>query len=142
MPDSELLSKVESAFSGKIVESHTQHDNATIVLERADLVEILTSLRDDPEFAFNMLVDLSAVDFFGQEPRFEVVYHLYSLRLNHRLRRKDKEVRYGNRSCEEHATELRRRSRVGGQSESLHKDGQQRPNAFSGGGAEVRRCLL
>ena len=82
----ELLSKAESAFSGKIVESHTHHDNATIVLERADLIEILTRLRDDSEFAFNMLVDLSAVDFFGQEPRFEVVYHLYSLRLNHRLR--------------------------------------------------------
>lgn len=82
----ELLSKAESAFSGKIVESHTQHDNATIVLERANLIEVLTSLRDDPEFAFNVLVDLSAVDFFGQEPRFEVVYHLYSLRRNHRLR--------------------------------------------------------
>ncbi len=82
----ELLSKAESAFPGKIVESHAQHDNATIVLERADLIAVLSGLRDAPEFAFNMLVDLSAVDFFGREPRFEVVYHLYSLRLNHRLR--------------------------------------------------------
>ncbi len=82
----ELLSKAESAFSGKIVESHTRHGNATIVLERTALLAVLTSLRDAPEFAFTMLVDLSAVDFFGQEPRFEVVYHLYSLRLNHRLR--------------------------------------------------------
>ncbi len=82
----ELLSKAESAFSGKIVESYARHGNATILLERTDLPEVLTSLRDAPEFAFNMLVDLSAVDFFGQEPRFEVVYHLYSLRLNHRLR--------------------------------------------------------
>jgi NADH-quinone oxidoreductase subunit C len=35
---------------------------------------------------FNFLMDLTAVDYLGKIPRFEVVYHLYSLRHNHRLR--------------------------------------------------------
>jgi len=33
-----------------------------------------------------MLSDLCAVDYLGESPRFEVVYHLYSVTLNHRLR--------------------------------------------------------
>ena len=33
-----------------------------------------------------MLADLSAVDYLGQEPRFEVVYHLNSLQKNIRIR--------------------------------------------------------
>lgn len=86
MPESELLSKTEAAFAGKIVESHSQHDNDTLVIDRADALGVFITLKDDPAFSFNMLSDLSAVDFFGQEPRFEVVYHLYSLKLNHRLR--------------------------------------------------------
>ena len=86
MPESEILSKAATAFAGKIVESHNAHDNPTIIIDRTDVTQVLTALRDDPTFSFNMLIDLSAVDFFGQEPRFEVVYHLYSLRLNHRLR--------------------------------------------------------
>ena len=44
-------------------------------------------LRDDPVTSFEMLTDLTGVDYLGhKEPRFEVVYHLYSLTQNHRLR--------------------------------------------------------
>ena len=39
-----------------------------------------------PGWQFNFLIDLTAVDYLGQTPRFEVVYHLYSLPQNHRLR--------------------------------------------------------
>jgi NADH-quinone oxidoreductase subunit C len=43
-------------------------------------------LRDDPECAFDLLVDVTAVDYFGRKPRFEVVYHLYSIEKNQRVR--------------------------------------------------------
>ena len=33
-----------------------------------------------------MLTDLTCVDYLGETPRFEMVYHLYSLAKNHRLR--------------------------------------------------------
>ena len=81
-----LIAKVEAAFPGKIPESYTQHGNETVIINREDALAIFSTLKDDPQFAFNLLVDLTAVDFFGQEPRFEVVYHLHSMRLNHRLR--------------------------------------------------------
>jgi NADH-quinone oxidoreductase subunit C len=52
------------------------------------LVAVCTMLRDDPALAFDFLMDVTAVDYLGSDPRFEVVYHLYSLARNHRLRLK------------------------------------------------------
>jgi NADH-quinone oxidoreductase subunit C len=43
-------------------------------------------LRDDPDCQFDMLTDVTAVDYLGEEPRFEMVYHLYSVPKNKRLR--------------------------------------------------------
>ncbi len=45
-------------------------------------------MRDDPALDFDFLMDVTAVDYLGSVPRFEVVYHLYSLARNHRLRLK------------------------------------------------------
>jgi len=86
MPEAGLIAKVEAAFPGKIKESHSSHGDETVVIDRDDALAIFGALKDDPQFAFDFLMDLTAVDFLGQEPRFEIVYHLYSLRLNYRLR--------------------------------------------------------
>lgn len=86
MAEADILSQIETAFPGKIQEQHSLHGNATIVIDRADALEVLGELRGDADFAFNLLVDLTATDFYGKEPRFEVVYHLHSLTHNHRVR--------------------------------------------------------
>lgn len=57
----------------------------TLVVDRASLVEVCTSLRDDPALAFNMC-DLSAVDVWPQRPRFQVNVHLLSIPAGKRLR--------------------------------------------------------
>jgi NADH-quinone oxidoreductase subunit C len=55
----------------------------------AGLVERLSRfLKEDPKHGFNFLSDLCGVDYMGREPRFEVVYHLYSMEHKHRLRMK------------------------------------------------------
>jgi len=61
------------------------------VVDRAGLVDVLRWCRDEPELRFDVLMDLTAVDYLkypGREdgPRFEVVYHLFSVGHNHRLR--------------------------------------------------------
>jgi NADH-quinone oxidoreductase subunit C len=58
----------------------------TITVSAADIVAVLTKLRDDPACQFEVLVDLAGVDYPGRAMRFEVVYHLLSMRLNQRLR--------------------------------------------------------
>jgi NADH-quinone oxidoreductase subunit C len=85
MPDAGLLATLEAAFPGKITESSNLHGIEAIVLHRDDAPAVFTTLHDNPAFAFNLLSDLTAVDCLGQEPRFEIVYQLYSVALNHRL---------------------------------------------------------
>lgn len=45
-------------------------------------------LRDEPGLAFKYLCDITAVDHYPREPRFETVYHLLSFNANERLRLK------------------------------------------------------
>jgi NADH-quinone oxidoreductase subunit C len=59
---------------------------AVLIVQREGLVDALRALRDHPETGFEQLSDLTAVDYLGRTPRFEVVYQLYSISLNHRLR--------------------------------------------------------
>ena len=50
------------------------------------IVELLTTLRDSPEFRFHQLIDITAVDYPERIKRFDVVYHLLSLTKNWRVR--------------------------------------------------------
>ena len=57
----------------------------TLVVNRAQIAEICEHAK---QIGFDSLIDLSAVDNFGEEPRFEVVYELYSFTDNHYVRLK------------------------------------------------------
>jgi NADH-quinone oxidoreductase subunit C len=63
---------------------------AVVVTTPVRVVEDLRTLRDDPELRFDLLADLTAVDYLSRTPRFEVVYQLVSIALHHRLRAKVK----------------------------------------------------
>jgi len=53
---------------------------------RDGLVALMTTLRDDPRFAFEQVMDICGVDWPEREERFDVVYNLLSVSLNQRLR--------------------------------------------------------
>ena len=63
-------------------------DEMTIYLDRANIREACARLRDDAECAFNFLSDVTCVDWYLAEPRFEVVYHLLSISKKERVRLK------------------------------------------------------
>ena len=63
-------------------------EEMTIYVERSDIREACALLRDDPECPFNFLSDVTCVDWYPSEPRFEVVYHLLSIPRKERLRLK------------------------------------------------------
>ncbi len=88
---SPILTRLQERYASQLMEVHTVRDEPTAVATRASLLDLMRFCRDDAELAFEVLMDLTAVDYLkypGREdgPRFDVVYHLYSLRLNHRLR--------------------------------------------------------
>jgi len=60
----------------------------TLFVRREDVVEICRFLHDDPDLAFDHITDVTAVDFPNESPRFEVVYHFYSIQKKHRIRLK------------------------------------------------------
>jgi NADH-quinone oxidoreductase subunit C len=62
------------------------HGELTIEVNWDAIVTVLTFLRDDTNCQFRQLIDICGVDYPGRERRFEVVYHLLSLRHNQRIR--------------------------------------------------------
>lgn len=55
-------------------------------IDRDRVHPFLADLRDDEQLQFHLLLDVTAVDQYGREPRFDVVYHLYSIPLRRRIR--------------------------------------------------------
>lgn len=83
---SAALRRLIEAYPEAVHATHAYRGDATALVDRARLVELLRFLRDEEELAFDMLMDVTAVDYLGEEPRFEVVYHLFSTSHLHRVR--------------------------------------------------------
>ena len=58
----------------------------TVTVPKNMIVEVVTLLRDDPEYQFISIIDISGADYPYREERFDVVYHLLSPRKNLRIR--------------------------------------------------------
>ena len=62
--------------------------DATAIIRPECLAKVADFLKSDPRLQFNVLVDITAVDYLERQPRFDVVYHLLSLPFSRRLRLK------------------------------------------------------
>jgi NADH-quinone oxidoreductase subunit C len=82
----ELSSHIDAKLPGTILEKAIALDELTLVVAPADIVRVLTALRDDSQCLFEVLIDICGVDYLEREKRFEVVYHLLSPRRNQRIR--------------------------------------------------------
>ena len=87
---SPALRRLLEFFPSGVEATHAKFGDATAQVVRASLLEVMRRLRDEPGLDFEMLTDVTAVDWLGQEPRFELVYHLYSVKRNHRVRIKSR----------------------------------------------------
>ena len=84
-----VVAAVKARFPEAVVSDHAWRGDDTLVLRKEHLVAVARFLKDDPDMAMNMPVDVCGVDYLGfKEPRFEVVYHLHSLTKKHRVRLK------------------------------------------------------
>ena len=83
---SDLIQTLRSRFPEAVVDSHSHAGDDTVVIKPEALRDVATFLHDDPEVGFEILMDITAVDYYRRRPRFEVVYHFLSHRRNQRLR--------------------------------------------------------
>ncbi|MFY9979450.1 MAG: NADH-quinone oxidoreductase subunit C [Candidatus Sulfotelmatobacter sp.] len=81
-----LLAWNQAAVAG----AKFDRDEMTIYIDRAFIREACALLRDDAQCLFNFLSDVTCVDWFPAEPRFEIVYHLLSIAKKERVRLKVK----------------------------------------------------
>ena len=77
-----IASKLGSAVHGFKVE----FGELSVMAEAAEIVGVLTFLRDDPACGFVCFIDICGVDYPQREKRFDVVYHLLAPYKNHRIR--------------------------------------------------------
>ena len=83
-----LLDKLNTLFKDSIESVNEFRKELTIIIKKEDIAKVCQFLRDDEELRFDSLRDVCGADRFTPEKRFEVIYNLYSLKNNFRLRLK------------------------------------------------------
>ncbi len=83
-----ILSKIKEVNNDAIVEVSEHLGDLAITLKEENLLEVARMLKEDPELNFRLIEDVTAIDWAKRKERFTVVYHIYSLTNNFRLRLK------------------------------------------------------
>ncbi|MCJ7546303.1 MAG: NADH-quinone oxidoreductase subunit C, partial [Deltaproteobacteria bacterium] len=80
--------RLQERFPDAIVDTLSFRGEETVVVKKETILPICRFLAQEPALSFDFLTDICGVDYPDREKRFEVVYHLYSLGRNKRLRLK------------------------------------------------------
>ena len=84
MTAQELRPSLEKSLGTKIQNKTEFRGETTYMISPSDLREVAKFCCD--ELSFDYLIDITSIDNFGEEPRFEIVYELYSMALGVHLR--------------------------------------------------------
>ena len=74
---SDLIEILRTRFPAAVVDSHSNCGDDTVVIGPESLREVATFLHDDEAVGFEILMDVTAVDYLRRKPRFEVSYYPY-----------------------------------------------------------------
>ena len=77
MPAQDTIASIQKNFPGKVGKAKEFRDEWTIEVDRDIIRAVASHLKND--LGYNLLVDISSVDHFGDEPRYEVVYEFCAL---------------------------------------------------------------
>jgi NADH-quinone oxidoreductase subunit C len=73
------VTKLQRELGESVLSVEEFRGQTSVTLDRETIVNACQILRDDPDLDFNFLAALTAVDYWPSEPRFKIVYQLYSL---------------------------------------------------------------
>jgi len=77
---------LDEAFGYCITRVESFNNEITVVVDQWSILAVCDFLKNDSRFSFDFLSDCCGVDRFPESPRFWLVYHLYSITHNHRMR--------------------------------------------------------
>jgi NADH/F420H2 dehydrogenase subunit C len=87
MTPEQLASRIVVDFPELGITAHVDKEHAVAELAAEKLPVFVQGLKEQPDYDFSVLMDMTAVDWFERRStRFDVVYHLFSHEHNHRLR--------------------------------------------------------
>lgn len=83
-----MITEILTERFGNALLDARKADQESVTVSKGVLIEVLTFLKNSSDGPFDVLLDLCGVDYLkmGRIPRFEAVYHLYSLKSHRRLR--------------------------------------------------------
>lgn len=81
-----LATAIAAALGEDCLHATVEGDELCVLVSRHRIADVLTRLRDDEEVAMAQLVDICGADYPERPERFEVIYHLLSLKHNGRVR--------------------------------------------------------
>jgi NADH-quinone oxidoreductase subunit C len=84
----DLGAHIASSMTNAIEARDVRGGELTLNVRADQVLTVLTFLRDDPRCKFTTLIDICGADYPSRPKRFDVVYHLLSMQLNHRVRLK------------------------------------------------------
>ncbi len=82
----QLGATIADALAGSVTGRTVARGELTITARAADIVKVVSFLRDDERCRFVSIIDITAVDWPSREKRFDVVYHFLSPSRNVRIR--------------------------------------------------------
>ena len=81
-----LEENITNAFQDSDVKILVRNDELTIYVDKEFLLPLMEQLKTHPDFLFRTLIDVTAIDYLGEEQRFQVIYNLLSMHHNQRVR--------------------------------------------------------
>ncbi len=84
----QTVQKIKEAYPDAFLSEKTAFGETTVEIEKAKIFDICKLIRDESSLRFDMMTDICSVDFPNETLRFEVIYQLYSIENNRRIRLK------------------------------------------------------
>jgi NADH-quinone oxidoreductase subunit C len=85
MKPNQIIEQINKSLPGSIEKQTEYRDELQIYVNKEFFPELMKLLRNEKAFNYDLLLDIAGIDRLPDEPRFELVYVLFSLEHNRRL---------------------------------------------------------
>jgi NADH-quinone oxidoreductase subunit C len=83
-----IVEKLKSKFPTAVLDVKEFRGETTVHINKNEIIQVSRFLLDDESSRFDYVSDICGADAYTPENRFEVIYNLYSMQHNHRIRLK------------------------------------------------------
>jgi NADH-quinone oxidoreductase subunit C len=83
--ETDSVESIRTAFPDAVLDVITFREATTVIVDREQIVDICRFCRDTKGLEYNFFSDVAGVDYYPQEPRFGLIYQLYSMIHNRTL---------------------------------------------------------